>query len=142
MQSGAKGAATPRRKRRGLSAGCDSTPVLAFALRWGLAGLWRAAGRVRRDRVLLYEGLSGLRILTFHETLGRDMERFQRTVEWCRSRFVMATPADADEIATGRWPHDTDRILVTFDDGWESNFEAASWLAASGCPPYSSLSPR
>jgi hypothetical protein len=60
------------------------------------------------------------------------MKRFQRIVEWCRSRFAMATPTDAEEIAAGRWPHTTDRILVTFDDGWESNFEAARWLAGIG----------
>jgi hypothetical protein len=108
------------------------TPALASGLRWVLAELWKTSGRVQRDRDLLYGGRSGLRILTFHETLGDDLKRFQRTVEWCRSRFVMATPEDADEIAAGRWPHDTDRILVTFDDGWESNFEAARWLAGIG----------
>ncbi len=108
------------------------TPALASGLRWVLAELWRTSGRVRRDRVLLYGGRSGLRILTFHETLGDNMERFRRIVEWCRSRFAMATPADADEIAAGRWPHDVVRILVTFDDGWESNCEAARWLAGIG----------
>jgi hypothetical protein len=101
-------------------------------MRWGLAELWRTSGRVRRDRLLLYGGGSGLRILTFHDTRGDDLKRLQRIVEWCRSRFAMATPADADEIAAGHWPHDRDRILLTFDDGWESNFEAATWLAGIG----------
>jgi peptidoglycan/xylan/chitin deacetylase (PgdA/CDA1 family) len=101
-------------------------------MRWGLAELWRASGRVRGDRRLLYGGASGLRILTFHETLGEDLRRLQRIVEWCRSRFAMGTPADADQVAAGRWPHGSDRILVTFDDGWESNFEAARWLASIG----------
>lgn len=103
-----------------------------MATRWALAGLWRTSGRVRGDRRLLYEGRSGLRILTFHETKGEEMKSFQRIVEWCRGRFAMATPTDADAIAAGRWPHDQDRILVTFDDGWESNFEAARWLADIG----------
>ena len=101
-------------------------------MRWVLAELWRTSGRVRGDRLLLYGGRSGLRILTFHETRDDDMKRFERIVEWCRSRFAMATPADADEIAAGHWPHASDRILVTFDDGWESNFEAARWLAGIG----------
>jgi hypothetical protein len=125
-------APTRREERRGFLAGCALTPALSSALRWVLAELWRTSGRVRSDRVRLYGGRSGLRILTFHETLGDDMKRFQRIVEWCRSRFAMATPADADEIAAGRWPHDADRILVTLDDGWESNFEAARWLADIG----------
>lgn len=60
------------------------------------------------------------------------MRSFQRIVEWCRTRFAMATPADVDAIAAGRWPHDVDRILVTLDDGWESNYEAARWLAGIG----------
>ena len=60
------------------------------------------------------------------------MRRVQRVVEWCQAHFVMATPSDADEIAAGRWPHGTDRILVTFDDGWESNYEMARWLASIG----------
>jgi peptidoglycan/xylan/chitin deacetylase (PgdA/CDA1 family) len=107
-------------------------PTVASAMRWGLAELWRTSGRVKSDRVLLYGGQSGLRILTFHETLGEDLRRFQRVVEWCRSRFPMATPADADEVAAGRWPHEEDRVLLTFDDGWESNFEAARWLATMG----------
>jgi hypothetical protein len=71
----------PRRKRRGFAPGCDLTPPLASAMRWVLAELWRASGRVRRDRLLLYGGGSGLRILTFHETLGDDMKRLQRIVE-------------------------------------------------------------
>jgi len=44
----------------------------------------------------------------------------------------MASPADADSIVAGRWPHSADKVLITFDDGWESNFEAAKWLAEIG----------
>src|SRR5215471_2279404 len=124
------GASTASRRR--FVAGCNLMPPLASSMRWVLAELWRTSGRVRGDRLLLYGGRSGLRILTFHETRGDDMKRFERIVEWCRSRFAMATPADADEIAAGRWPHASDRILVTFDDGWESNFVAARWLASLG----------
>jgi len=64
--------------------------------------------------------------------VGEDLRRVQRIVEWCRSRLVMATPSDADELTAGRWPHHTDRILLTFDDGWESNYQVASWLADIG----------
>jgi len=101
-------------------------------MRWVLAELWRTSGRARRDRALLYGGATGLRIVTFHETLGDDLSHLKRIVDWCRSRFPMASPADADGLFAGRWPHATDRILVTFDDGWESNFEAAKWLVSIG----------
>lgn len=89
-------------------------------------------GRVAADRSLLYGGASGLRILTFHETLGPELARLQKTVEWCRRHFTIASPSDADEVAAGRWPHAGDRLLFTFDDGWGSNFEAARWLAEAG----------
>ena len=44
----------------------------------------------------------------------------------------MARPEDADAIVEGHWPYDTDRVLVSFDDGWDSNFAAAEWLARIG----------
>ena len=97
-----------------------------------------SAGRVRAIDVSFMECV-GLRILTFHETLSEDMRRIQaRGVR--RSRFVMATPPDARDRRR-RWPHDTDESRVTFDDGWESNYEMARWLAGTGCPP-SSWCPR
>lgn len=102
------------------------------AMRWVLAEMWRTLDRARRDRALLYGGATGLRIITFHETQGDDLTRLKQIVDWCRSRFTMASPADADTLFAGCWPHPTDRILVTFDDGWESNFEAAKWLAGIG----------
>ena len=101
-------------------------------MRWVLAEMWRTLDRARRDRALLYGGATGLRIITFHETQGDDLTRLKQIVDWCRSRFTMASPADADTLFAGCWPHPTDRILVTFDDGWESNFEAAKWLAGIG----------
>src|SRR5215831_15871008 len=111
---------------------CDMRASLEKAKRWILAELWRTSGRARSDRALLYGGARGLRILTFHETRDADLARLKQIVEWCRRRFTMATPADADALFAGKWPHPGDRILITFDDGWESNFEAAKWLASVG----------
>jgi peptidoglycan/xylan/chitin deacetylase (PgdA/CDA1 family) len=102
------------------------------AKRWIAAQLWRAAGRAAKDRELLYGGATGLRVLTFHETLPDQMEQLKRIVDFCRSRFRMASPADADGIFAGRWPDGGDRVLLTFDDGYGSNFAAAQWLASIG----------
>jgi polysaccharide biosynthesis protein PslH len=110
----------------------ESTGKLAAAARWTAAQAWRTTGRAARDRELLYGGATGLRIVTFHETIGADLEKLKRTVEWCQSRWPMARPEDADAVLDGRWTYDTDRILVSFDDGWESNFQAAEWLARTG----------
>jgi len=101
-------------------------------MRWVLAEVWRTLDRARRDRALLYGGATGLRIITFHETRGDDLRRLQQIVDWCRRRFAMATPEDADAVFAGSWPHAADRVLVTFDDGWESNYEVARWLADIG----------
>ncbi len=107
--------------------------TLRWAARWAGAQWWRAAGGVARDRAALYGGATGLRAVCFHETVGRDLDQIKRVVDWCRGRFELATPADADDLFEGRWrPAGRDRMLVTFDDGLASNYEAARWLADAG----------
>lgn len=72
-------------------------------------------------------------MITFHETLPAELERVQRVVDWCRSRFPMASPSDADDLFAGRWrPGPADRVLLTFDDGLASNYQAARWLSEVG----------
>ena len=102
------------------------------AQRWVAAQLWRASGRAVKDRELLYGGATGLRVLTFHATPSDQLAHVRRIVDWCRGRFPMATPADADDIFAGGWRHDSDRVLLTFDDGYQSNYEVARWLAGLG----------
>ena len=98
---------------------------MSRAQRWVAAQLWRASGRPVTDRELLYDGATGLRIVTFHETPPEQLERLRRIVDWCGTRFPMASPADVDGLVAGRWRTGPDRVLLTFDDGYESNFEAA-----------------
>jgi peptidoglycan/xylan/chitin deacetylase (PgdA/CDA1 family) len=101
--------------------------------RWAAAGWWRAVGRVASDRRELYGGATGLRIVTFHETVGGELEQVKQLVGWWRERFPVATPEEADALFAGRWREDDrDRLLVTFDDGLASNHEAARWLAGEG----------
>lgn len=106
---------------------------LERATRWLGAQWWRATGSAERDRRALYGGATGLRVVTFHETVSQDLDRIRRVVDWCRGRFEMATPADADDLFEGRWrPSARDRMLITFDDGLASNYQAATWLAEVG----------
>lgn len=103
------------------------------ALRWAAAHLWRASRRPSRNRVDLYGGETGLRIVVFHGTSLATLETLRRTVEWWRERSPIAAPPDVDAIVAGRWRRaDTDRLLVTFDDGLASNYDAAVWLARAG----------
>lgn len=98
--------------------------------RWAGAHWLRTLGRVAADRRELYGGATGLRAVTFHETLPGYLPTLQRVVDWCRRRFELATPEDADALFEGRFrPGARDRMLVTFDDGLESNHRAARWLA-------------
>ena len=100
--------------------------------RWAGSHLWHAMNRAQRNRVELYRGMAGLRILTFHHTRSHELREVRRIVRWCRDRLPLASPADADAVFDGRWPHAQDRVLLTFDDGFESNYAAASWLADEG----------
>jgi peptidoglycan/xylan/chitin deacetylase (PgdA/CDA1 family) len=101
--------------------------------RWAAAQWWRAAGRVASDRQELYDGSTGLRAVTFHETLPEELRLVKRVVDFCRTRLAIASPADGDDLFAGRWRSgERDRVLLTFDDGLASNFEAARWLATIG----------
>jgi hypothetical protein len=107
--------------------------MLDYVKRWAAAQWWRSTGRVARDRAELHGGATGLRAVTFHETAVGDLDQVKRVVDWCRRRFDMATPADADDLFEGRWrPRQVDQMLVTFDDGLASQYEAARWLADVG----------
>lgn len=103
--------------------------------RWAAAQWWRASGRVEHDRRELYGGARGLRVICFHETLERDLDRVKRVIEFCRNRFQIASPADVDDLFAGRARNGPkDRMLVTFDDGLASNYQAARWLADNAIP--------
>ncbi|GMV98810.1 MAG: hypothetical protein AMXMBFR83_31580 [Phycisphaerae bacterium] len=90
-------------------------------------------GRAARNRRDLCGNQYGLRILTFHDTGPDVLPGFKRVVDWCRARFPMASPEDVDALFAGTFPAgQTDRVLITFDDGYASNYEAARWLAEVG----------
>lgn len=102
-------------------------------LRWAGAQVWRASGRVARNRAALYGGAAGLRIVIFHLTPRESLDGLKRVVEWWRERWPMATPDDVDALVAGRLQlGGLDRLLVTFDDGLADHHAAATWLASVG----------
>lgn len=102
-------------------------------LRLGAALSWRLAGRAERNRRALYGGAFGLRVVTFHDTPPDKLEPVRRLVGWASGRFEMARPEAADALVAGRHrPGPRDALLVTLDDGFASNYEAARWLADAG----------
>jgi glycosyltransferase involved in cell wall biosynthesis/peptidoglycan/xylan/chitin deacetylase (PgdA/CDA1 family) len=106
--------------------------AMGTSLRWVASQVWTASGQAARNRAALYGGGFGLRIAVFHGTPRRTLETLKRTVEWWGERWPLASPADADAVVAGRWEGGADRLLVTFDDGLASNYEAAVWLARAG----------
>lgn len=100
---------------------------------WAASKYWQYTHRIEKNRQQFYKGAHGLRIVTFHGTNAHEFDRFTRIVQWCIDHFEIATPEDADALFAGKaYDDDRDRLLITFDDGWQSNFQAAKWLAKRG----------
>jgi hypothetical protein len=103
------------------------------AKRWAVAQCWRLQRRARTSREELYRRATGMRILAFHQTRKDYLPKFKQIVDWCRGRYPMASPRDADALFEGSFTAGpTDKVLLTFDDGFESNYIAAEWLARLG----------
>ncbi len=83
-----------------------------------------------KNREQLYDGANGLRIATFHETPTESLERFKHFVRAFRKRWEIVAPEDVDDFED--MSAKADRLLLTFDDGFESNFAAAKFLADEG----------
>src|SRR5689334_1977457 len=111
-------------------------PGVADSLqRWAAARWWRATGRPERDRRALYGGATGLRVVCFHGTPPDHLEQVKRIVAWWRSRSPIASLDEVDALFAGAWRSDgSDELLLTFDDGLASHYEAAKWLADVGLP--------
>ncbi len=63
----------------------------------------------------------------------RSFERFERFVDWGAERFEIAAPEAVDGLAASpAEPGNRDRLLFTFDDGHQEDFEVARWLAERG----------
>lgn len=98
------------------------------------AAAWiTVSGAAARARHQLYDGRHGLRILAFHDTPPPLFDGFRRLVDWVREEFDVAGPEAAAEINDGRsLAGRRDQAMFTFDDGFESNFAAAEYLAQCG----------
>jgi peptidoglycan/xylan/chitin deacetylase (PgdA/CDA1 family) len=104
-----------------------------YAQRWLGSVALEALGRSRTDRQRLYGGAHGLRILVFHDLSGAEFDHFRALVEWALERMDPGVPEDADALLEGRFPPPPrDRLLLSFDDGFESHFRAAEWMARRG----------
>ncbi len=95
--------------------------IIATADRVGCFPLGLAAQR------LLY-GANFLRVLNYHDTPARWADGLQRQLALYREHFDPAGPDDLDAFFEGRPFTRRPRLLITFDDGYRSNYDIAAPL--------------
>lgn len=97
-------------------------------IRYKLARPLLAWHRLRR-LLSAAEPARGFRILLFHDLSGHDLARFEMFVDWLGRQTMLLTPAQAEDWLQGHFStpnqHELPPCLLSFDDGFESNFAAA-----------------
>lgn len=96
--------------------------------------IWlECTGAARRSRRDLWAGRHGLRIATFHDVVAADLGRFRRFLDHAAASFDIVGPEAAATLVAGRGDEPRrDRLLLAFDDGFESNHHAAVILSERG----------
>jgi peptidoglycan/xylan/chitin deacetylase (PgdA/CDA1 family) len=76
---------------------------------------------------LLY-GRHFLRVVNYHATPEKDAAGLERQLLMLREHFTPAGPDDLDACLNDRVTGDRPRLLLTFDDGYRSNYDVAAPL--------------
>jgi len=84
---------------------------------------YRAISFARSNRFFSSQPL--LRILTYHDIPPRLFENFKNQIQWLKSSWSFITPHQFRLIIEGREKLQQDSILLTFDDGFYSNYDLA-----------------
>jgi peptidoglycan/xylan/chitin deacetylase (PgdA/CDA1 family) len=66
------------------------------------------------------------RILTYHNI--QNYDNFEKQIEYLSKSWKFITPSEFEELAEGREQKYRKMVLITFDDGFVSNIEAAKIL--------------
>ena len=94
-----------------------------------LPGVDAAGAQLQR----LYLGRRHLRVVNYHDTPTPDLENLDRQLGYFASRFEDVTLCDLEELlASGRWDRVRPGLVMTFDDGLRSNYQASKLLEEHG----------
>lgn len=104
--------------------------VKDYLTRIAASAVWQFSGKPEKNRKALYNGAHGLRILTFHGTPESQFPRFKRIINQVSKTHEFIDPDEVDGILSETLS--ADKFLLTFDDGYGSNFLAAKWLTSRG----------
>ncbi|HYA17764.1 MAG TPA: polysaccharide deacetylase family protein [Bryobacteraceae bacterium] len=69
-----------------------------------------------------------VRVLNYHETPEMSARRFRDQCAFYRKHFHPATPEDLESCIAGSWPHEKPGLVITFDDGFRSNYDTAAGI--------------
>lgn len=83
------------------------------------------AGLAMQKAVL---GRSFIRVLNYHATPASRAAGLERQLEFYRQHYTPCGPGDLDALFAGTWRGEKPGLLITFDDGYRSNFDVAAPL--------------
>lgn len=66
-----------------------------------------------------------LRVLLYHDISPRYIGNFDKQIKWLSSRWKFITPEEFSKIIDGKSTLEADSLLITFDDGFLSNYYVA-----------------
>jgi peptidoglycan/xylan/chitin deacetylase (PgdA/CDA1 family) len=98
------------------------TAIKATIVRIG-AGLGCFPIGFMAQKILL--GRRFIRVVNYHATPASDVENFERQLDFYCSVYDKATLEDLDCCLAGVWTLSRPGIILTFDDGYRSNYDVA-----------------
>ena len=66
-----------------------------------------------------------LRVLLYHNIEIEDFSKFEAQIKWIKKKWDFITPEEFEGVINRRLELKKDSILLTFDDGFESNYRVA-----------------
>ncbi len=76
-------------------------------------------------RILRVAPMARLRVLTYHDIAPKDENLFASQLRWLSKQWHFLKPKEFEDIISGKESLNEDSLLLTFDDGFSSNYRIA-----------------